>query len=88
MMAQMRAWYNDATARHEMERATKPVQVITFRVGPDYTIAHSYSRNDCVTLDEWTGKTYEQFLAAMKREPDFVETKTICGRSVTEYTWN
>jgi hypothetical protein len=28
MMAQMRAWYNDTTARHAMNRSTKLVKVI------------------------------------------------------------
>ena len=61
---------------------------INFRVGSDYRIAHHYTGSNVVTLDEWTGKTLEEFTKAMRRDPDEVEvTKLTHGRTITDYKW-
>jgi hypothetical protein len=70
-------------------------EIYTLTVGPDYTIATADdipSRYATITLDEWTGKTFEEFAEAMKRKGGKpftynVETWTLSGRTITEHTW-
>ncbi len=58
--------------------------MMTFKVGPEYTIA---SHNGQI-MDEWIGKTVEEFTAAMGRESDRTETSNLGGRVITEYEWD
>ena len=57
--------------------------MITFKIGPDYTIASDNGQ----ILDEWIGKGVELFTKAMGRPADHIETFTICGRTITEHNW-
>lgn len=61
--------------------------MIEFKIGPDYTIATDYSGNGCVVLDEWIGKTLEQFSRAMGRPADNVESFTIGERTCITHSW-
>jgi len=62
-------------------------QTILFKVAPEYTVAHSYTQSDCITLDEWIGRSVEDFTKAMGRSADYVTSETIHGRKIKEYRW-
>jgi hypothetical protein len=64
----------------------------TFKVGPDYTIAHGGRNGELVCLDEWTDRPLAEFVAGMGRKPGKwecrVERYEIAGRGAfEEHTW-
>ncbi len=62
--------------------------ITIFKTAVDYTIAHQYKGNNCVCLDEWTGRTVEEFAAAMGRPADSTNTMNLSRGPVTEYVWH
>jgi len=63
------------------------MKTTVFKVAPDYTIAHEYKGNNCICLDEWTGRTAEEFTTAMRRTADQTTTVNLSRGPITEYTW-
>ena len=66
-------------------------QTYTMNEGPDYTIVTYYTPTDAITLDEWTGRSPEEFNAGMRRKGGFTYSKATYtlpgGRVITEHTW-
>jgi hypothetical protein len=67
-------------------------EAYTFKVGPDYTIAHGGRGEHFVCLEEWDGRTLAEFTAGMaKRAGKWayrVEAYEIPGRGkFEEHTW-
>ena len=58
-----------------------------FKVAPDYTIAHQAKGSHYICLDEWTGRSFEDFTQAMGRPADSVKTTVLSRGPITEYVW-
>lgn len=63
----------------------------TFKVAPDYTIATYYHADrGIIVLDEWRGRTADEFNAGMK-DRGFTYTKetyTLSRGEFTEHIWS
>jgi len=66
-------------------------EAYTFKVAPEYTIAYHYDNRGNVTcLDEWSGRTVEDFASGMAGRgfSYTVETYELSGgRKFTEHHW-
>ena len=52
---------------------TRTRETYTFKIAPDYTIAHYFAGNHHCTLSEWQGRTWADFHAGMQNR-GFVHT--------------
>ena len=63
---------------------TKGETMITFKIGPDYTIADDNGQ----VMEEWIGQDAELFKKAMGRDCDHSETvEYVKGREITYLYW-
>lgn len=66
------------------------IEGYTFKVAPDYTAATYYHGDrGAITLDEWAGRTAEEFNAGMKGRGFTyrVEVYTLSRGEFTEHIW-
>lgn len=64
-------------------------EVYTFTVAPDYTIARYTRGMTQITMEEWTGRSLEDFAAGMKGRGFRYHTEdaSITGKTRTDHVW-
>jgi hypothetical protein len=79
--------YSDRTT--DATRETTMRQTYEFKVAPTYTAATCYTGNEAIHMDEWSGRTVEEFAAGMKgRGFSYrVEEYTLSGGRFVEHIW-
>lgn len=65
------------------------IETYTMTVGPDFTVAYFGRGDHFACLDEWTGRSVQEFAAGMEGRgfQYHAETTTIGTRTTTEHTW-